>query len=284
MNIIIISGPTGSGKTSKAIHMCKQINGEIISCDSRQIYKYLNIGTNKKGILIRDGLRIIDGIKQHLVDIIEPHQTYNVAQFVHDADIVIKNIIKNGKVPIITGGCGLYIKALLYGIDKMPKANITIRNKLHTKSCQELYDKLKLLDPDFAEKNKYNPQRLIRALEINIMTKKTMKKFFTPKSPRYNFKHYNLIVDKNILYNRINNRCRYMLDNGLINETYKILSMGFNKNVIAMTSIGYKHAIKYIDKTISKDELFLEFSKDTRNYAKRQITWFKKQPDIEFIL
>ncbi|MDR0915277.1 MAG: tRNA (adenosine(37)-N6)-dimethylallyltransferase MiaA [Endomicrobium sp.] len=284
MNIIVISGPTCSGKTNKAIQLCKKLNGEIVSCDSRQIYKYLNIGTNKKGVLVRNGLRTIEGIKQHLVDIIDPDQFYNVAQFVKDADKIIANIIHSKKVPIITGGCGLYIKALLYGIDKMPKSNVDLRNTLRLKSCNELYNQLKLLDPESAKKNQYNPQRLIRALEINIMTKKTMKELYSVKHRRYNFKHYNIMINKNILYNRINNRCQYMLNNGLINETHKIIKMGFNKNTIAMTSIGYRHIIKYLENIISKDELFLEFSKDTRNYAKRQITWFKHQPDIEFIL
>jgi tRNA dimethylallyltransferase len=284
MNIIVISGPTASGKTAKAIYLCKKLNGEIISCDSRQIYKYLDIGTNKKGILVRSGLRIINGIKQHLVDIIEPNQIYNVAQFVKDADRIIETVIKNGKVPIITGGCGLYLKALLYGIDEMPKMNTSLRNKLSTKSCNELYHQLQSLDPESAQQNKYNPQRLIRALEINILAKKTQKELFTVKNHRYNFIHYNILVNKNILYNRINNRCHYMLNNGLINETYKILQMGFNKNTIAMSSIGYKHVIKYLENNISKNELFVEFSKDTRHYAKRQVTWFKKQPDVEFIL
>jgi tRNA dimethylallyltransferase len=281
--IIIISGPTASGKTKKAVEICKEINGEIISCDSRQIYKYLDVGTNKGGILIKDGIREINGICQYLTDIINPDETYNAAEFVRDADLKISEIYKNKKVPVIVGGTGLYIKALLYGLDDMPKSDESLRNDLRNKSQEELYKHLLKLDPESAEKNRKNPQRLIRALEINILSGKTLRQHIKPKRQRYDFKHYSIVVDNEVLYGRINKRCEHMVEHGMIEETIKVLNMGYDKNCSALSGIGYKHIIRYLDKKISKEELITEFSKDTRHYAKRQKTWFKTQADIGFI-
>jgi tRNA dimethylallyltransferase len=285
MNIIIISGPTASGKTKKAVELCKTLNGEIISCDSRQIYKYIDIGTNKEGNVICDGIRIIDGILQYLVDILNPDQIYNVTKFVHDADFKIFDILKRKKVPVIVGGNGLYIKALLYGIDCTVARNEYLRNKLKHYSLEKLYSMLYKLDRYSAEKNKNNPQRLIRAIEINIISGKTVNENFKIKfeNSRYNFKHYSIYIENDILYKKINHRCKKMIENGMIEETKKILKMGFNKNCQAFNTIGYKYVIQYINKQISINELILKFSKDTRHYAKRQKTWFKNQKDIKFI-
>jgi tRNA dimethylallyltransferase len=282
-SIIIISGPTSSGKTRKAVELCKKKKCEIISCDSRQVYKYLDIGTNKKGVFLRDGVRDIDGVLQYLTDIINPNQSYSAISFVKDADLKILKILKNGKIPLIVGGSGLYIKALLYGLDEMPKANEGLRKNLRAKSRYELYNKLLELDPEVAEKNKNNPQRLIRALEVNILSGKTMQELFRPKFPRYRFKHYSIFVENSILYDKINEKCNYMIENGMIEETMKVLGMGFDKNCPVFSSIGYRHVIDYIDNKISKSKLIAEFSKDTRHYAKRQNTWFRSQPDVKFI-
>lgn len=278
--IIIISGPTASGKTKKAINLCKENNGEIISSDSRQVYKYLDIGTNKEGILNKDGIREIEGINQYLTDIIEPDKNYSVADFVKDADSAIDNIIKKGKVPIITGGTGLYIKALLYGLDNMPAADENLRKELLKESQEKIYEKLLKLDPESAQKNKKNPQRLLRALEVNILSGKTMAAHFKPKKPRYNFKHFSISVENKVLYERINKRCLYMIDNGMIEETHKVLDMGFKKNCAGLSGIGYRHIVKFLDNKISKETMLEEFAKDTRRYAKRQNTWFRAQPDI----
>ncbi|MDR2437551.1 MAG: tRNA (adenosine(37)-N6)-dimethylallyltransferase MiaA, partial [Endomicrobium sp.] len=202
LGIIIISGPTASGKTKKAVKICKEINGQIISCDSRQIYKYLDVGTNKEGVFIQDGIREVDGVCQYLTDIINPDENYNAIEFVKYADLKISEISKNGKVPVIVGGTGLYIKALLYGLDDMPKADEFLRKELKNKSQEELYESLLNLDPTAAEENKENPQRLLRALEINILSGKTIGDLIKPKAPRYKFKHYSLVIENNILYDR----------------------------------------------------------------------------------
>ncbi|MDR3281710.1 MAG: tRNA (adenosine(37)-N6)-dimethylallyltransferase MiaA [Endomicrobium sp.] len=283
MNIVVISGPTSSGKTKKAVEFCKRAKGEIISCDSRQIYKYLDVGTNKDGVFLRDGVRKIDGVLQYLTDIINPNQNYSAGNFVKDADLKILKIFKSGKIPVIVGGTGLYINALLYGLDEMPKANESLRKKLRTKSQYELYDKLLKLDPVAADKNKKNPQRLLRALEVNILSGKTMQEIFSSKYPRYRFKHYSISVENKILYDRINEKCRYMIENGMIEETRKALDLGFDKNCPVFSSIGYRHVINYIENKISKSNLIAEFSKDTRHYAKRQNTWFRSQSNIKLI-
>jgi tRNA dimethylallyltransferase len=283
MDIIIVSGPTASGKTRKAVEFCKKVNGEIISCDSRQVYKYLNIGTNKEGVFVRNGVREINGVLQYLTDIINPNQNYDVATFVQNADLKILEISKKKKIPVVVGGTGLYIKALLYGLDKMPKADETLRRELSSQSQKYLYDRLLKLDPESAEKNKKNPQRLLRSLEINIISGKTLRKHINSKKPRYNFKHYSISTENYYLYKIINKRCEHMIKNGMIEETKKVLNMGFDRNCTALSGIGYKHVIQYLDKKISKDTLILKFAKDTRHYVKRQNTWFKSQPDIEFI-
>ncbi|MDR1259761.1 MAG: tRNA (adenosine(37)-N6)-dimethylallyltransferase MiaA [Endomicrobium sp.] len=285
MNIIVISGPTACGKTKKAIEFCKKMSGEIVSCDSRQIYKYLDIGTNKNGVLLKNGLRKIDGIVQHLTDIINPDQSYSAADFVKAADAEIFKILNKGKIPIIVGGTGLYIKALLYGLDySIPKSNKALRRELKTKSCDELYDELLKLDPQAAKKNKKNPHRLIRALEINILSRKRLEDHYKLKIPRYTFKHYSICcTDIETLYKKINERCKCMIRNGMIEETQKVINMGFKENCPALSGIGYRYIVQYLNNNISKNDLILKFSRDTRHYVKRQNTWFKAQPDTKFI-
>jgi tRNA dimethylallyltransferase len=283
LHIIIISGPTASGKTKKAVKFCLENNGEIISCDSRQIYKYLDIGTNKEGELSKKGIRTIQGIPQYLTDIKNPNETYDVAQFIYDADLKISEISKKGKIPVIVGGTGFYIKSLIYGIDNMPKANNYLRQKLNLQSNDELYKSLLNLDSKSAVKNKNNRQRLLRALEVNLLSGKPMSFFFKTKVKRYIFKHYNISIDKQILYERINYRCKNMIENGMIEETKRILNMGFDKKIPALSSVGYQYIIQYLEHKISKKSLIKQITEDTKKYAKRQMTWFKSQPDIENI-
>jgi tRNA dimethylallyltransferase len=281
--IIIVSGPTASGKTKKAVQICKELNGEIISCDSRQIYKYLDIGTNKEGKINNDGLREIDGIVQHLTDIVEPDKIYSAQNFADDGELKIQEILSRNKVPVICGGTGLYINALIYGLDNIPQANPRLRQNLRTKSAQELYRILAVLDSKAARKNKGNPQRLLRAIEINVLTGKTLEQNYTPKKARYEFINYYLDSDKDILYSRINLRCTKMVFGGMITETLDVLKMGFQKNCPALSGIGYKHVIRFINNEIDEDKLINEFAKDTRHYAKRQRTWFGAQKDLTII-
>ena len=284
---MIISGPTAVGKTSYAVKLCKKINGEIISADSRQVYKYLDIGTNKDGV-IENGIRKIDGINQYLTDIINPDEKYTVKKFELAATEYENKIIKTGKVPVIVGGTGLYIKAFLYGLDELPDSNEQIRNEIqneiNSKGLDYVYKQLELVDKEAAIKNKGNTQRIIRALEVYRITSKTMTELLNRRKPKNKkFKHIVLLRDRQSLYEDINKRCEKMINSGMIEETEKVLKMGYHKNCYGLTGVGYKHIVQFLDGKITKQNLIEQFSKDTRNYAKRQITWFKNQPDIEII-
>lgn len=290
--IIIISGPTAVGKTSIATELCKKIDGEIISADSRQVYKYLDIGTNKEGKLV-DGIRYIDGIPQYLTDIISPDQKYSAKNFETDARKYVKLIQKKNKIPVIVGGTGLYIKAFLYGLDELPDGNEEIRKEIENivkeKGLEYLYNLLCKIDLISAEKNRGNTQRLIRAYEVYKITGRSMTELLMHSknksaiSETSNFRHVVIMRDRGELYSRINKRCRQMIDDGMIDETKKMLEMGYKQDCYGLTGVGYKHIAKYLNNEISKNELINSFSQDTRHYAKRQITWFIRQKNIEII-
>jgi tRNA dimethylallyltransferase len=286
---IIISGPTAVGKTAVAVELCKKVNGSIISADSRQVYKYLDIGTNKEGI-IKGNIRQIEGVKQYLTDIITPDKKYTAKNFEIDAQKCENIILKENKVPIIVGGTGLYIKSFLYGLDDLPDANENIRKEIENivleKGLDYVYDLLLKADPVSAIKNKGNTQRIIRAYEIYKITGKSMTQLLKESKKQEKkkiFKHFVLLKDRENLYKKINERCKKMIDSGMLEETKKVLDMGYKQNCYGLTGVGYKHIVKFFNKEISKQELIEKFSQDTRQYAKRQITWFKKQPDTQII-
>lgn len=288
--IIIISGATAVGKTAVAVELCKKINGEIISADSRQVYKYLDIGTNKDGELV-DGVRYVDGIPQYLTDIITPDKKYSAKNFETDAHKYIDLILKKNKIPIIVGGTGLYIKAFLYGLDELPDADENIRKEIEDiikkKGLDYLYDSLYKVDEVSAVKNKGNTQRLIRAYEIYKITGSPMseliRKNVNKKSNTIPFRHIVVTRERGDLYSRINKRCEDMINDGMIEETKKVLDMGYADNCYGLTGVGYKHIVQYLNNNISKKELINSFSQDTRHYAKRQITWFFHQQDTEIV-
>ena len=286
---IIISGPTAVGKTAVAVELCKKLNGSIISADSRQVYKYLDIGTNKEGALKGD-IRQIDGINQYLTDIITPDKKYTAKSFEIDAQKYEDVILKENKVPIVVGGTGLYLKSFLYGLDDLPDADENIRKEIENivskKGLDYVYKMLLKADPVSAAKNKGNTQRIIRAYEIYKITGKPMTQLLQ-NSRKQNkgkkFKHFLLLRDRKFLYEKINERCKKMIDFGMIEETKKVLDMGYKIDCYGLTGVGYKHIIKYFNNELTKQELIDKFSQDTRQYAKRQITWFTKQPDVNII-
>ena len=284
---IIISGPTAIGKTSIAVELCKQINGSIISADSRQVYKYLDIGTNKDGRL-KDNIRYVESIKQYLTDIIEPNQKFDVKSFENLAEKYEKKLFKENEVPIVVGGTGLYIKAFLYGLDDLPYADENLRkeieNIIEQKGLDFIYKELLKIDEINAKKNKGNRQRLIRAYEVYKLTGKTMSQLLNVKPKKEKkFKHFVLSQDRDKIYNKINDRCKKMLSCGMIEETKRVLKMGYSKNCYGLTGIGYRQIVEYLDNKITREQMIESFSHDTRQYAKRQITWFKNQPDITII-
>jgi len=289
MDNIVIVGPTASGKTAVAAALSKIINGEIISADSRQIYKYLDIGTNKSGKWDEGkNCRYFEGIAQHLTDICEPDEFFSAGDFERLALEKIGQIRENGKVPVIAGGTGLYIKALVDGLSPMPTRDERIRSELKKKFLEKgavyLYEKLKRVDPESAETNKKNPQRLIRALEIYEISgipasvfKKNVAK------PREHFVQFGLNFPRAEIYERINRRSSDMLSGGIIQETEKVIDMGFPETSEAFKGIGYKDVLSFIKGKINKEELEEFLKRGTRRYAKRQITWFKKDKRINWI-
>lgn len=276
--VIVICGPTASGKTALSIELAKKINGEIVSADSMQIYKDMNIGTAKPTI---DEMQ---GIKHYLLDFVSPEERYSVAQYKQDAKRAIKEIIKKGKTPIIVGGTGLYVDSLIYEIEYNDiKIDEEYRNKLEAivekNGLEELYKKALEIDPVAMEKiSKNDKKRIMRILEIYKATgkTKTQQELESRKKPvEYDYRIFAINWDRKILYQRINKRVDIMIEQGLVNEVKNILDK-YDKFPTAMQGLGYKEVVDYINGIYTKEEMIEKIKMETRRYAKRQLTWFRK--------
>ena len=276
--VIVICGPTASGKTALSIELAKKINGERISADSMQIYKEMNIGTAKPTIDERQG------VKHYLLDFVAPNERYSVAQFKKDAKYAIEEIIKKGKIPIIVGGTGLYIDSLIYEIEYNDiKIDEKYRRELELRMEKEglevLYNEAKILDPEAVKKiSKTDKKRIIRILEIYHSTgkTKTQQEIESRKKPiEYDYKVFAINWDRQILYDRINKRVDIMIQNGLLEEVQSILKK-YNNFPTAMQGLGYKEVVKYFNGEYTKEEMIEKIKMETRRYAKRQLTWFRK--------
>lgn len=280
--VIVIAGPTASGKTALSIELAKKINGEIISSDSMQIYKDMDIGTAK---VTKEEMQ---GIKHYLVDFVSPTDRYSVSSFKKDAEKAIEEILQKGKVPIIVGGTGLYIDSLIYGIEYPDmQFDEKYRNELMEISQTEnglmsLYEKAKEIDPKAMENISSNDaKRITRVLEIYKATgkNKTENEILSRKNGvKYDYRVFVLNMDREILYQRINYRVDKMLEQGLIEEVENLLKK-YEKYATAMQAIGYKEVVEYLDNTISYEEMVEKIKQGSRNYAKRQLTWFRKNKD-----
>lgn len=275
--VIAIVGPTASGKTAYAIELAKQIDGEIISADSRLVYKGFDIGTAKPS---KDEQ---DGIPHHMIDIVEPEFEYSAGLYKHQAKILISNIIKKGKTPIIAGGTGLYIDILLKNYD-LPQieADRDLRQQLQTLSADDLYEKLEKLDSQAViDIDKNDRKKLIRAIEIVTISGKPLNSVRTIGEREYDIEWLGRNFDRKTLYARIDKRVEVMLDSGLIEETQNLLKKhGRIPNLV--NTIGYREFIGYLDKLYSLNEAVELLQKNTRNYAKRQLTWFRKNEAIKW--
>ena len=282
MIIPIIAGPTGVGKTALSIQLAKKINGEIISADSMQIYKFMDIGTAK----IKS--EETNGIPHYLINIKEPTDEYSVANFSRDAKDKILDIVKRNKNPIVVGGTGLYLNSLLYGIKYENNIDLDYRKTLEEKiknnpeELEKLYEELKSIDFQTAEKiSPIDSRRIIRALEIFKTTGETKSEIETKNRmnnfENIEFKLFVLNMDREELYERINKRVDLMLEEGLVEEV-KTLKNKFSKT--SGQAIGYKEVLMYLDNEISYEEMVDIIKQRSRNYAKRQITWFKKNNAI----
>jgi tRNA dimethylallyltransferase len=280
-DIITITGPTGSGKTALAVELAKKLNGAVISADSRQVYRYLDIGTNKEGSWDpASGSRVKDGVSQYLTDLIDPPEYFSAGDFVKHAVRLIKELSGSGRTPIIAGGTGLYIKALTDGLSELPGKDAGARERLNAlleeRGKEHLYEELKKCDPVSAEKNKGNPQRLIRALEVFELTGTPISELHKKaKRPEFSFRLFGIDVPKEELYSRIDARGEKMLRDGMIEETERALKMGFPESSPGLQGIGYRDIVRHLRKEISRDELAELLKTGNRQYAKRQMTWLR---------
>lgn len=275
--IIILTGPTAVGKTELSINLAKKLNAEIISADSMQIYKHMDVGTAK--IMPNE----MDGIKHYLIDEIDPSEKFSVSDFKQRAEQYIEEINSKGKIPIITGGTGLYINSILYNMDfAKSDADEGIRNELEEelklKGLEYMHSKLRDMDSESADRiHKNNTKRVIRAIEVCMQGKK-MGDF--SRELKLNEKYEPIIVilnrDREELYERINLRVDIMIDKGLEQEVKNLLNDGYKKDSQALQAIGYKEIIDMFEGKLTKKEAISIIKRNSRRYAKRQITWFKR--------
>ncbi len=281
--ILVIAGPTATGKTEIAIRIAQGIGGEVISCDSMQVYTGADIGSAKP---TKAELRLVP---HHLINIRDIREPFNVADFYEEATDSLEDILLRKKIPISVGGAGFYVHSFLYGPPKGPPANKEIRAKLELDldkfGVEMLYGKLQSVDPDYARSiTVQDKHKIIRALEIILLTGKKVSDIPKPSeedlSREYDFRCWFIYYPKEILYPRIEERCDQMIERGLLDEVIR-LREGLSENSAASNAIGYRQAIKYLDSSQQeKDwkEFVASFKQASRNYAKRQFTWFRREP------
>ena len=283
--VIVICGPTASGKTSLSIELAKQINGEIISCDSMQIYKDMTIGTAKPTI------EEMQGIKHYLIDCISPNTRYRVADYEKDAIDAIKEVLSKGKVPIVVGGTGLYVESLIYGIEyNEVKVDLEYRRKLEQieqkEGLEKLYEMAKIIDETAMQKISHNDKkRICRVLEIYHSTGKTKTELeieSRKNGPDYKYILFGINMDRDKLYDRINKRVDIMIEAGLVEEVKKLINK-YSEFPTSMQGLGYKEVLEYLNGITTKDEMIEKIKMETRRYAKRQLTWFRKYENIVWL-
>lgn len=277
---LILFGPTAVGKTSYSIDLAHKLNAEIISADSMQVYRYMDIGTAKPTISQRQE------IPHHLIDIVNPDESWTVADFLARAQSCILDIKNRNKVPLIVGGTGLYLNSLINGYDfPVAPKNDEIRSKLSKLTEDELYLKLSNIDSDSSNKiNKNDKKRMMRALEVFELTGIPMSKLQKKnESDKKSFELICLNMDRDKLYKRINERVDNMLKLGLIDEVKSLLEKGYSDNLTSMQALGYKETIGYLQNKSSYDEMVELIKKKTRNFARRQMTWFRRFENVKWV-
>lgn len=284
--LIIITGPTAVGKTALSVELAREIGGEIISADSMQVYRYMDIGSAK---VTKEEM---DGIPHHLIDVLEPTEEFNVVTFQKMAKEALEGIYERGHIPVIAGGTGFYIQALLYDIDfTETEEDTSYRKVLEEKAAKEgpevLHEMLRAVDPESAEAiHANNVKRVIRALEFHAQTGEKISEHNEKergKESPYQFFYYVLNTDRPVLYERIDRRVDVMLAQGLVEEVKKLKEMGCTRELISMQGLGYKEILAYLDGETSLDEAVYILKRDTRHFAKRQLTWFKRERDVRWL-
>ncbi|NGX33790.1 MAG: tRNA dimethylallyltransferase [Candidatus Anoxychlamydiales bacterium] len=283
--VIVIAGPTAVGKTDLAISIAGILGGEIISSDSMQVYKDMDIGTAKAS------LEQQKKVVHHLLDIKEITESFNVSEFYRVAHRACRQILFKGKVPIVVGGSGFYLHAFLYGPPLGPPSNLEIRKKIEEQleemGADVLYERLQMLDPEYAKTITYRDKhKIVRALEIMSITKKKVSEIPKPdvnQKPLYNYRLWFLYLPKEDIYDFIDKRCDQMIENGFIEEVKKLKSKGLEDNYSASQAIGYRQCLKFLNSNQNLDDRITfieEFKKASKKYVKRQFTWFKKEKNF----
>ena len=284
--LVILTGPTAVGKTDLSIALAKRIGGEIISADSMQVYRYMDIGSAK---IMPDEM---DGIPHHLIDVLDPAEEFNVVSFQQMAKQAMDGIYDRGRIPIVTGGTGFYIQALLYDIDFTDNDEDTaLRRQLEeiaiTQGSEVLYDRLKRIDPESCEIiHANNVKRVIRAIEFYEKTGMKISehnKIQRQNNSPYNFAYFVLNDDRDKLYDKIETRVDTMMAQGLVDEVKRLADMGCTRDMVSMQGLGYKEILDHLDGHITLDEAVYRIKRDTRHFAKRQLTWFRRERDIIMI-
>ncbi len=283
--LVVLIGPTAIGKTALSLELAERFAGEIVSADSMQVYRYMDIGTAKASAAERAQFR------HHLIDIVNPDEQYDAARFAKDARTAIAGIHSRGKLPIVTGGTGLYLRALLEGMFECLPGDHAIRQALQLRLAETgaagMHAELTACDPVSAARIHTNDhQRIVRALEIFHITGKPWS--YHLEQQHKNHQHdtqppilqIGITCERHVLYQRINQRCRRMIEDGLEEEVACLLAWGYQKDLPSMRAIGYRHMVQYLEKIWTMDETIEKLSRDTRRYAKRQYTWFSANPSI----
>ncbi|EQK43277.1 tRNA dimethylallyltransferase [[Clostridium] bifermentans ATCC 638] len=281
--LVILTGPTAVGKTNLSIQLAKKMNMEIISADSMQIYKYMDVGSAK----VTEGE--MDGIKHYLIDEVTPDYSFSVSEFQERANDYINEIVEKDKLALVTGGTGLYLNSLIYNMDfaKSDADNELremLRVELEENGIDYMYEKLKSLDEEAANRiHKNNTKRVIRAIEV-CMSGKKMSDF--SNDLKLNEKYEPIIIvlnrDREHLYKRINKRVDIMISQGLEDEVNNLLNMGYSSDLVSMQGIGYKEIIKYLNDEYTYEEAIEIIKRDSRRYAKRQLTWFRRYENAKW--
>ncbi len=282
-NLIVLTGPTGVGKTALSIRLAKELNGAIISADSMQVYKHMDIGTAK---IMPDEM---DGIEHYLVDCLEVDDDFNVARFKNMAKDAVDDIYSKGKLPIVVGGTGFYIQALLKDVNfDEAKGESELRQELLAFANENgeiaLHNRLREIDPEAADKiHPNNVKRVIRAIEFFMESGEKISNHNEKESLKesiYNYRYFVLTNDRDILYKNIELRIDKMLDAGLVDEVKKIKDLGYSRDLVSQQGLGYKEIWAYLEGEMSLDEAVEILKRDTRHFAKRQLTWFKREKDV----
>jgi len=284
--LVILTGPTAVGKTELSISLAKAIDGEIISADSMQVYKYMDIGSAK---ITKEEMK---GVPHFLVDEFEPYEEFNVVVFQKKAKQYMEEIYSRGHIPILVGGTGFYLQAILYDIDFTEnEENTEIRSRYESFAkqfgAQALHDKLKAVDEKSAEAiHANNIKRIIRALEYYDLTGEKISEHNERESKKhspYKFCYFVLNDLRENLYNRIDKRVDIMMENGLLAEVTKLKEMGCTRDMVSMNGLGYKEILDYLDKKCTLEEAVYIIKRDTRHFAKRQLTWFRREKDVIYV-